>query len=94
MEIVGNRVAAESRNEFVKRYVPSGRNGVRETAAGSDAETGDKQGSRIRRVAMDSGHASNGNSAGLPGSGDPHVQEVVRAAKMSSGNSCDSAQTS
>jgi hypothetical protein len=80
METMSNRVAADSRNEFVKQYVPNGRNSVRETVAGSDAETGDKQGSRIRRMAMDSGHASNGNSTSLPGSGDPHVQEVVRAA--------------
>jgi hypothetical protein len=80
MQPMINRVGLESGNQFVKRYVPSGRNSVRDTAAGSDAGTGDKQSSRIRRVAMDNGHAGNGNSAGLSGSGDPHVQEVVRAA--------------
>ena len=53
---------------------------MRETAAGNDAGTGDKQSSRIRRMAMDSRHVGNGNGTSLPGSGDPHVQEVVRAA--------------
>jgi len=76
-----NRSVEESGNEHIKPYVPSNRISVREAEVDSDADAGNQQSSRIRRVAMESSRtASNGKNVSLPGSGDPHVQEVVRAA--------------
>ena len=78
---VTSRAERELGNEYAAPYVSTGSRSVRGPVAGSDAGTGDKQSSRIRRMAMEStSSASNGKSVGLPGSGDPHVQEVVRAA--------------